>query len=486
MATLGLAVVAGLLPGAALARTNPVEPTGPATPAGTGSGTVATVEPRPGAAGIGDAYWPLDGNGGLDVLHYDVHATYDLAAGVLTGRTTLTVRATQDLSRFQLDLLLPVTSVLVDGVPADHDRPHPHELRVTPSEPLAAGRRFAVDVVYAGEPGSIAYAGERSWAAGTGEVVTMNEPHMAPWWFPANDHPTDKARFDITVTGPATHQVVANGLLVERVVEGDLATTHWRATDPMTTYLAFFALGRYDVVETTRDGLPSYVAVSRQLPPAVRRASLRSLGRTPGITAWLEQRLGRYPFESTGGLATSLDVGFALENQTRPTYASYSATDRSTVVHELAHQWFGDSVSVRRWRDIWLNEGFATFMEAAYAEEHGGTSAQRWLRTQYRDHRSSDAFWDLDLTDPGPGRIFDTSVYVRGAMALQALRHRLGERDFWRVLRTWLRDRRHGTGSIGAFQRLAEAVSSDDLDRFLGVWLSAPRPPAPTSANGLR
>ncbi len=488
VAGLGLTVVAGLAPSAAEAR---IEPTPPAAAvAGSPSAPMATAgAATPGADGIGDRYWPLDGNGGIDVLHYDIDDTYDFETARLSGTTSLSIRATQDLSRFNLDFLLPVTSVTVDGAPASVSRPQRHELEITPAVPLADGARFTVEVAYAGAPTKIAYAGERNWAASDDEVVTMNEPHMAPWWFPANDHPTDKATFDITVTGPATHQAVANGLLVDRSVDGDLATTHWRSTDPMAPYLAFFALGRYDVSESTRAGLPSYVAVSQQLPSSLRRSSTRALKQTPAITAWLDERLGAYPFESTGGLATTLDVGFALENQTRPTYSFYSlySADRlSTVVHELAHQWFGDSVSVRRWSDIWLNEGFASFMEQAYAEKHGGVPAQRWLRSAYDARRLDRDFWALDLADPGRNRIFATPVYERGAMALQALRHRIGDRDFWATLRTWVRSRRHGNGSVAQFERLAEQTSDQQLDRFFRVWLRAPRPPAPTRANGLR
>ncbi|MGA8847752.1 MAG: M1 family metallopeptidase [Nocardioides sp.] len=475
IAAVGLVALAGLLPSSAVAGTEPL-------PATAGAATPRT----PSAGGIGDGYWPLDGNRGIDVVHYDIDDTYDFASGRLEGSTKLTVRATESLSDFQLDFLLPVTSVLVDGVPARFSRPDLHELRITPAVSLTDGARFTVMVEYAGEPGSLAYAGERNWAADAREVVTMNEPHMAPWWFPSNDHPTDKARFDITITGPATHRAVANGLLVDRSVDGDRATTHWRARDPMAPYLAFFALGRYQVETGVENGLPWYVAVSQELPADEQRASMRSLERSPAVTAWLSNRLGAYPFESTGGLATSLDLYFALENQTRPTYANGSAQSLPTIVHELAHQWFGDSVSVRRWRDIWLNEGFATFMESAYAEKHGGASAQSTLLRTYAATRHDDSFWLLDLTDPGPSHIFDNAVYVRGGMALQALRHRIGERAFWSTMRSWVSDRRYGNGSVGAFRQLAEQTSDENLARFFRTWLSAPRPPAPTEANGLR
>lgn len=448
------------------------------------SAAASADAPVQGASGIGDPYWPLDGNGGLDVRHYDVAVDYDVDSGRLSGVTTLSVRPTADLSRFDLDLLLPVSGVTVDGVPATFAKPHPHELRITPATPLTRGRDVTVAVTYAGDPSGREYAGEDNWLVGAGEVVTVAQPHMAPWWFAANDHPRDKATFDIRVTGPASQQVVSNGVPVDRTVAGDRATTHWRSRDPMTTYNAFFALGRFDVERTVRAGLPSYVAVSRSLPPGERARALASLRATGAVTAWLETRLGPYPFESIGGLATAVTVSFALENQTRPVYPG--APDRTLLVHELAHQWFGDSVSLARWRDIWVNEGFATFMEVAYAERHGGPSAQDWLRHTRNARARAYGFWSVDLTDPGRDRVFHAAVYERGAMALQALRHRIGDRRFWTLLRTWTRERRHGLGSGATFRGLAERVSGQDLDAFFRVWLRDPRPPAPTRAHGLR
>ena len=441
-----------------------------------------------GSEGIGDSYWPLDGNGGIDVVHYDVRDAYDFTTGRLSGRTTLTVRATQPLRAFQLDFLLPTSSVTVEGQPAVTHRPQPHELRIVPATPIADGATFEVEVTYSGRPSLRTYAGENNWLADSDEVVTMNQPHMAPWWFPANDHPRDKALFDITVTGPASHQVVSNGLLVTRTVDGLQATTHWRSASPMATYLAFFALGRYDVEQGVSHGLPWFVAVSQGLDPEAQRVALQSLRRSPAITQWLAGRLGAYPFESTGGLTTALPVPFALENQTRPTYAASFGGGTSVVVHELAHQWFGNSVSVRRWRDIWLNEGFATFMEAAYAERHGGPSAESWLQRNYQDLRDyyPRSFWSLDLTDPGADHIFDTPVYLRGGLALQALRNKVGDQDFWSLLHTWVKSLRYGNATVPEFEALAERVTGQQLDAFFWAWLRAPRPPADTQANGLR
>ena len=441
--------------------------------------------PALGGEGIGDAYFPFDGNGGIDVKRYRIHDRYGFAGGRLSGRTRLTVRATQDLSRFNLDFLLPVDRVTVDGHRASFDQARDHELRITPATPVLEGTRFQVRVEYAGKPRRFESGGEHNWLADDTEVIAMNEPHMATWWFPANDHPLDRARMDIHIDVPRELQVVANGRRVSRTRHGERATTHWRAREPMVPYLAFFAAGRFAVRHGRHDGLPWYVAVSKEIPRATRARSLRLMKRTPRLVDWLERQLGEYPFSTTGGLTTSLNPGFALENQTRPTYPVMAPGALTTVVHELAHQWFGDSVAVRGWRDIWLNEGAATFMEVRYRERHGGESGQAWLNGWYDGIGAGSSFWDLEVADPGPDHLFDWPVYQRGGMTLQALRHRIGGPDFWLLLRRWVDEHRHANGSTPGFQALAEEVSGQDLDGFFRAWLHERSKPARIEENGL-
>jgi aminopeptidase N len=454
------------------------------------TGVPATGETRAapvdGASGIGDPYWPLDGNGGIDVATYKISNRYALGTKRLSGRTAIELTATQDLASFSLDFLLDVSRVRVDGERARFTKTDGgHELRITPTRPLVAGSGHTVVVSYADRPARRSYAGERNWLASEQEVITMNEPHMAPWWFPANDHPLDKAVVDVRIRVPSGREVISNGELKGRRVGNRSTQWHWRADEPMVPYLAFFAAGDFAIEKGTHRGLPWLVAVSERLGERDQAASMRLMRKTPKVVAGLEKDLGDYPFSVVGGITTGLNPGFALENQTRPTYPAVGASATSLVVHELAHQWFGDDVAVERWSDIWLNEGFATFMEWRWTETHGGRSAAAILRSYYDNVDATSDFWQVVVGDPGADKVFDAAVYGRGAMTLQALRNRVGDQVFWQVVRTWLREQSGGNGSTAEFEELAARVSGQDLGAFFDAWLRTPARPAATAANGL-
>ena len=253
----------------------------------------------------------------------------------------------------------------------------------------------------------------------------------------------------------------------------------------MVPYLAFFAAGDFRIEKGVHRGLPWLVAVSQALGRPDQDASMRLMRKTPTIVAGLERDLGAYPFSVVGGLTTSLNTGFALENQTRPTYPAVVSSYTSLVVHELAHQWFGDDVAVHQWRDIWLNEGFATFMEWRWTETRGGREARKVLDDYYANIGPQSGFWEVVIGDPGADKIFDDAVYARGAMTLQALRNRVGDADFWRIVRSWIREQRGGNGSSGEFEALAAHVSGEDLTGFFTAWLRTGTTPAETADNGL-
>jgi aminopeptidase N len=174
-----------------------------------------------------------------------------------------------------------------------------------------------------------------------------------------------------------------------------------------------------------------------------------------------------------------------METQTRPVYPDLTdLDDRSQLmVHELAHQWFGDSVTPARWRDIWLNEGFARWTELLWVETHGGRSAAAWLRANYPRHGRW--FWSVRIGNPSPVNLLSWPVYDRGAMAVQALRQRIGDEAFFALLRRWTTRYRHGNATIEDFQRMATTVSGQDLAEFFRAWLFTPGRPAPTADNGI-
>jgi aminopeptidase N len=451
----------------------------PAGSAQAGGGSV-------GSPGIGDPYYSDYGNGGYDVRHYGIRIHYRPSTDRVIGNTTITAVTKKRLSRFNLDLVLPASSVRVNGRKATF-RQSAHELVVTPHRPLAAGSRMTVRVRYAGKPTSFSAHGISPWIRTRDGAAAVGEPEIAPWWFPANDHPRDKATFDVRVTVPRSVEAVGNGILVSSTRSATQRTWHWREHKPMATYLAFFVAGQLDITRSrTAAGLPVLTAVARNGGSEATFAA-QDLARSPEVVDWHAAAWGPYPFDAVGGVAPAASFGFALENQTRPVYSRVFWSGGSNiyvVVHELAHQWFGDSVSVRNWRDIWLNEGFATFTEWLWSEQHGEGTAQSLFENAYTNTPASDPFWDVKIGNPGKGNEFNGAVYERGAMTLQALRNRIGEDDFFKVMRAWVRIHRHGNASISQFVALSERISGTQLDGFFTRWLYRGTKPAATPANG--
>jgi hypothetical protein len=207
----------------------------------------------------------------------------------------------------------------------------------------------------------------------------------------------------------------------------------------------------------------------------------RVLARQPEIMAFLTRNFGPYPFTEAGAVVDKAPIGFALETQTRPTYSpdffAYEDQAVSVVAHEMAHQWFGDAVSLKRWRDIWLNEGFATYAQWLWTEQNGGSTAQRNFDSSYADFDADQPLWAAPLDDPGADSVTGYPVYLRGAMALQVLRNRVGDRTFFRILRTWVATHSGGNATSADFQATAEQVSGRQLDDLFHAWVfTAGRP----------
>jgi aminopeptidase N len=439
----------------------------------------------PGAAGLGDAYYPLDGNGGYTVSHYDIQVRYQPANGLLSGRATILARTTQDLSQFNLDFLLRVSSVLVNNVPAGFSTDG-GELTVTPSAVLPAGRDLTIVVRYSDTPEPYLLYGNPSWVRTATGALAVNAPHVAPWWFPSNDHPRDKATFDVAIAVPPGVEALSNGVLADVGQNTpQWVWWSWRSVGQQAPYLAFLAIGQYEVRQTTApNGQPMVTAYGDDLGvsgPAARA----SVERTPEVIQVLEEWFGPYPFEAQGGVVDS-GLGFAMETQTRPVYDDiFFSTGANTyvVAHELAHQWFGDSVSVHEWRDIWLNEGFATYAEFLWSGYEGDGTPAEVAQFMYDFRPADHPFWQVLPGDPGAQNQFHRMVYLRGAMTLQALRTAIGDSAFFAILLAWTEEKKDGTATTDEFIALSERISGQQLDDLFQTWLYTPGKP-PVGPNG--
>ncbi|MFD0410575.1 M1 family metallopeptidase [Kitasatospora sp. NPDC127116] len=436
---------------------------------------------QPGAAGVGDPYYPSYGNGGYRVSHYDIRLKYQPATDELEGTTTILATATQNLSRFNLDFALNVSEVRVNGRPAAFATSGEQELEITPARPLAKGAQATVVVRYKGVPSTVKRYGFTSWHRTPDGGIAANEPEAAWWWFPSNDHPSDKATYDVSVLVPDGTQAISNGVLTGTTSQAGWTRYSWRENKPQATYLATLAIGKFDVTrDTTASGLPVYNAYSKDLGENAD-AARASVERTGELVDWLSGYFGEYPFSSVGGYVPNVPTGYALETQTRIFYSPRQfakGSNTSVVVHELAHQWYGDSVSLSRWSDIWLNEGFARYAQFLWSEHENEGTAQELADYVYASHPADDPFWKIKPGDPGPDDQFSGAVYERGAVAVQALRNAVGDEKFFQILKGWPTERRYGNATIPEFQAYAEKVSGKELGDLLNTWLFTPSKPA--------
>ena len=393
--------------------------------------------------------------------------------------------ATQDLPAFNLDLRgLTVSKVTVDGHPAtfwqeQDDQARRWELTVVPRTRLRVGASATVVVTYGGattRPTDIEGFNYGWVTTGDGAMVA-GEPEGAMTWYPVSDHPTDKAAYTFEITVPQGKVAVANGLQSRRpVTTGGWTTWFWDAPDQMASYLSTASVGDFEIrpVRYSSSGVPIVDAVDSSLKGGERATADQHLALEGPMIDFLESRFGAYPFVAFGSSVDDDSIGYALETQTRPVYSG--APSEATVVHELAHQWFGNAVSPRRWRDIWLNEGWATYAEWMWTEHQGGRTAQKAFENYLARTRSAD-YWGLDVSDPGATGLFHDQVYDRGGATLHALRGKVGDQAFFVGARLWLQRYDDGAATTEDFEAVYEEVSGHDLTHFFDVWLRNPEKP---------
>jgi aminopeptidase N len=432
-----------------------------------------------------DDFFPTFGNRGIDVRHYAIRLDVEGRSHYVAGRAVLTIRATERLREFSLDLSgLAVDRVEIDGALARHAQ-RPGKLEIRPPAPIAKGESFKVAVTYRGvpepipdptaeEPGSLPGLGWTNWRDSS---YVVSEPVGAGTWYPVNDVPTDKAtyRFMITVDEPYT--AVANGVPLSVTDLGERRRFVWKQAQPMASFLAITDIDRYQLeLRQSASGVPIRSYLTENTPPEGRAA----LRRTPAVLDFIERLVAPYPFDGYGSVTVDdPDLYYALETQAMSTFSSDSI-DELTVVHELAHQWFGNAVTVAQWRDLWLAEGFATYME--YLWEH--RAARAGLEA---DMAELHAYVASNGVGPAvvsrPQDIFADNTYYRGALTLHALRLTVGDAAFARIIRTYYRAHRDGNATSADFIAVAARIGGAARVRpLLQAWLyEEPVPPLPGS-----
>jgi aminopeptidase N len=452
----------------------------------TAAPAAGAVEYTPGAPGAGDPYFPDMGNGGYDVGHYDIKLSYDPATKAIRAVTDIQARATQHLSRFNLDFLGPlrISSLKVNGAKAAYRRTGAQELEITPPRGLPKNTAFTVSVAYSGVPQTIDddTLGTSGWVPNDDGAVMVNQPFGAATVFPVNDTPKDKATYRFALTAPSALTSLANGDFEGKATSGGLTTSRWAMNQPMASELSMLAIGRYDVLSgKTSTGIPNITATDQAMGITPERARFFH-DRTAEVQDFLASRFGKYPFTSTGGIVVKGGFEYALETQGRSVYDLSTRQPGSVpsdplLAHELAHQWWGDSSTPARWSDIWLNEGFATYAEWMFAEATGGATAQETFDDLYATPADDD-LWVPKTADPGRDNIFHPTVYDRGAMTVHVLRKAIGEEDFARLIQAWPTRNRGKNFTTQEFIRFAEDVSGERLDDLFQKWVFTSGKPA--------
>jgi len=421
-----------------------------------------------------DDYLPGHGDPSWGARHYDLALDYQVEDNRLRGTTVVTAVALVDLDRLVLDLAaLEVTKVTVDGASLKRWRQRGTRLVLTLDDGVAEGTELTVRVGYRGQPEPLVerHHGDAGWEELTDGVIVAGQPHGAPTWFPCNDRPDDKATYRIAVSVATAYTVVANGTLVDRTRRASATTWTYALDRPMATYLATLQVGRYRVVEQSSEP-PVLAAVPTDLTADQRAGFEAVFGRQPEMLAAFAERFGPYPFDTYAAVVTADDLEIPLESQTLSTFGVNFCRDdwdcERLVAHELAHQWFGNAVTLASWSDIWLHEGFACYAEWLWAEASGRSEAD----VLAREHHAglADKPQDLVLADPGPETMFDDRVYKRGACTLHALRLTVGDDAFFALLRSWVADHRDGSVTTDDFREAAGAGAAD----LLTAWLDSP------------
>jgi aminopeptidase N len=443
-------------------------------------GCRASAKPNHGAEGIGDPYYSQLGNGGYDAQKYTIVLEVDPETNTIQGKTRIEARATQTLEALNVDFEgLNVDRVSVNGSTATFARRDP-EMTITPATPLSQGDLFTMEISYQGKPTSMfsqIAPGRVGWFhTDDGTINILSEPDGASTWFPNNNHPRDKAVYHLDIKVPNPWVVAATGRLSKTIAEGDHTRYLIDLNDPAASYLVSINIGTYLLEETKG---PDGILIRNYFPPDYPQSLQNNFDKLPEMVEYLSSLYGPYPFEEYGVVIASSETAgcrwaAALETQTLSIHCPGSdMAAENVIVHEVAHQWFGNSVSLENWKDIWLKEGMATYAEWLWATRGGDLEELHEMveaqRSSYRPR--------ISIGEPPFRALYQIDVYIGGALVFHALRVKVGEEMFFRIIRAYLDQYRGGSAGTDEFIAVAEEMSGQELSEFFDAWLSDTRLP---------
>ncbi|EOM78291.1 aminopeptidase [Rhodococcus rhodnii LMG 5362] len=425
-----------------------------------------------------DSYLPQNGNRGYRVSRYDLDLTYKVSSNRLEATATVTAVTTQARNSFSLDLAdrLDVTKVSIAGAGKVKYTHRGGKLTLTAGREFASGAAVVFVVRYGGSPAPLRSDwGQVGFEELTEGVIVASQPNGAASWFPCDDHPSAKAAYRIAITTDSPYTAVANGTLTERRTRASRTTWVYDQPEPMSTYLATLQIGYYDRIGVATKPVP----IDAYVPARLRAGFEHDFARQREMMQVFETLFGPYPFPLYSVVVTDDDLEIPVEAQTLSVFGANhcdgSGRSERLVAHELAHQWFGNSLTARRWRDIWLHEGFACYAEWLWSENSGRADAAIHAQRAYEGLERTPR--TIVVGDPGPASMFDDRVYKRGALTLHALRRELGDDAFFALLRRWTDEHRYGLVTTEQFVDLAVRAGDASLRGLFDRWLyAAPLP----------
>ncbi len=443
-------------------------------------GRGACAQPAPGPA--------AQPQPGIDVQDYDFALTLSDTTDRIEGTATVHVRIDTDtLTAVRLDLIgrapegetgMRVQSVSEAGRAVSY-RHADDLLRIRPPD-LAAGQTRTFRIEYAGVPDDGLIIGTNRHGDRT--FFGDNWPNRARHWLPVVDHLADKATVEFRVTAPARYDVVSNGARVHDSTSGGTRHTHWRTDVPLPPKVMVIGVADFAVDSAgTVDGVP----VQSWVYPEDRGPGLKDLGQAPPILRFFEKNLGPYPYAKLANVQSTTRYG-GMENAAAIFYSETAVADgeddTSLLAHEIAHQWYGNTVTEADWPHLWLSEGVATYLTGLYLEHARGAAAlTRYMAAARRQvvqfHDANPDTPLVDTTYSDPNELLNTNPYQKGGWVLHMLRREVGTETFWRGLRAYYERYRDGNASTRDFRAVMEDVSGQDLEAFFDQWTRRPGHP---------